>query len=160
MGTHNSHPLFGATIGVSRSKHARRVAALATAACLTAALALAHDDAGAQSAVVPTCAGLPATLVGDNNANFLVGGPGPDVIVGRGGNDVIWGMGGNDILCGEGGEDVLRGMDGNDRILGNGNDDTLFGGGGVDILDGGPHDLGDTCDPAPGLDPPVINCAP
>ncbi|MEA2232069.1 MAG: hypothetical protein QOD83_1885 [Solirubrobacteraceae bacterium] len=160
MGTHHSHRLFGATLGVSRSTHARRVAALATAACLTVALALAYDDAGAQSAVVPTCQGLPATIVGNDNPNFLVGGPGVDVIVGKKGNDIIWGLGGDDVICGNEDEDELHGGDGDDRILGNGNDDHLFGGNGVDFLDGGPHDHADTCNPGPGADPAPINCAP
>jgi len=137
--------------GVAGGTRARRAVALATAFCLTAALALASDNAGAQSAAAPPlCDGVPATIVGDNNANVLMGGAGDDVIVGLGGNDTITGGGGNDRLCGNEGQDVLRGMDGNDRIFGNNNDDQLYGGNGADVLNGGPHIEGDLCDLGPG----------
>ncbi|HEV7808849.1 MAG TPA: calcium-binding protein [Solirubrobacteraceae bacterium] len=137
--------------GVPRPARARRTVALATAVCLSAALALSYDNAGAQSAAVPPlCQGLPATIWGNNNANLLQGGAGNDVIAGLGGDDTILGGGGNDILCGDGGRDMLRGQDGNDRLFGNADDDQLFGGNGADHLDGGTHNVGDLCDLGPG----------
>ena len=38
---------------------------------------------------VPTCFGMPATIVGTEGDDELVGTPGPDVIVGLDGNDDI-----------------------------------------------------------------------
>lgn len=62
MTTHHSQ------FGVSRPTRARRAVALATAACLTAALAASYDDAGAQAAAAPPlCEGVPATIWGNKN---------------------------------------------------------------------------------------------
>jgi len=84
-----------------------------------------------------TCKGRPATIVGNNKANEIVGTPGNDVIHGRSGNDVIKGLGGNDVICG-----------------GPGND-TLFGGIGKDNMDGGSGS--DLCDGGDGADT-AVNC--
>ena len=104
---------------------------------------------------IPTCNGLPATIVGTEGRDILTGTDGPDVIVGLGGNDVIRGMAGDDTLCGGNGRDRLFGGEGNDVVLGgkkndivkgdqgrdvlhgNQGNDRVFGGGAADILEGG-----------------------
>ncbi len=98
---------------------------------------------------VPTCDGIPATIVGTEGADRIRGTNGPDVIVALGGNDFISGLGGDDLICaGEGvdrvfanaGDDIVFGEGGNDRIYGAGGDDKLWGGPGLDILSGGAQD--------------------
>ena len=59
----------------------------------------------AQAAAV-TCAGLKATIVGNDRANTITGTGRRDVIVARGGNDTIRGLGGNDVICGGEGADT------------------------------------------------------
>jgi Ca2+-binding RTX toxin-like protein len=99
-------------------------------------------------AAAPTCAGLKATIVGNDKANTITGTPQRDVIVGRGGNDTIRGVGGNDVICGGDGADTILGGDGNDRILGEADlvridqfgrvvkkGDTISGGAGDDTID-------------------------
>lgn len=102
--------------------------------------------------VAPLCGGLPATIIGTEEADTLEGTAGHDVIVGLGGNDTIDGLGGNDRICAGSGGDVVYGGPGNDRLeggagkdrlLGEAGDDHLLGGPGVDRLVGGPGS--DTC---------------
>lgn len=65
---------------------------------------------------IPTCNGLPATIIGIQGEN-LRGTAGDDVIVGTSGNDRIAGFGGNDIICGGDGYDVIHGGTGDDIII-------------------------------------------
>ena len=99
------------------------------------------------TAVLPSCAGVTATIVGTDGPDILRGTAGNDVIQALGGNDVVHGFGGNDRICGGVGDDVLIGGEGNDVLSGEaGNNilrgengtDSLYGNTGVDILDGGP----------------------
>ena len=46
---------------------------------------------------VPTCAGLPATIVGTDGSDILFGTSGADVIVALGGNDIIFARGGDPL---------------------------------------------------------------
>lgn len=121
---------------------------------IVAAIGLATPLAlvpAAQAAAV-TCAGLKATIVGNNKANTITGTAKRDVIVARGGNDTIRGLGGNDVICGGDGADRIFGGDGNDRIWGEADlvridrfgrivkkGDTITGGAGNDTIDLG-HD--------------------
>ncbi len=95
--------------------------------------------------VLPTCNGIPATLVGTDGDDVLNGTDGPDVIVAGLGNDTVNGLGGNDLICGgfgddriDGGtgDDVLLGGPGADRMRGRDGADALFGGHGHDDLEG------------------------
>lgn len=113
-----------------------------SAAVLASVVSIA--PASAQS--VPTCLGLPATIVGTEGNDRLVGTSGRDVIVGLGGNDVILGGEGSDLICGGTGNDTIRGQQkadvisgdaGHDTIYGNWGADTIVGGAGNDRIDGG-----------------------
>ncbi|NNF64066.1 MAG: hypothetical protein HKN07_07380 [Acidimicrobiia bacterium] len=104
---------------------------------------------------LPLCGGLPATILGTEEADYLEGTPDRDVIVALGGNDIIRAFGGNDIVCGGegrdrlfGGEgndwlsgglrnDIVKGDQGSDALFGNRGNDRLFGGPGSDTLTGG-----------------------
>lgn len=88
----------------------------------------------AEADEVPTCFGVPATVVGTD---------GPDILAGSDEqSDVIWGGGGDDVL--DGGDfygsddfpDLVCGGPGDDRVLGSAGDDELGGGAGDDFLDG------------------------
>lgn len=89
---------------------------------------------GAQD--VPTCNGVPATIVGTEGPDNLVGTTGRDVIVGLGGNDVIRGLSGADILCGGPGRDRILGGKQSDLIIGGDDGDKLFGDAGIDFIYG------------------------
>lgn len=67
-------------------------------------------------ALVPTCDGQEATIVGTEGNDDLVGTDGPDVIVGLGGHDTIRGGEGDDVLCGDDGADHVFGGPGNDHL--------------------------------------------
>lgn len=117
---------------------------LLLAATVTVSVAVSTGTAGAQS--VPTCNGVPATIVGTPSNDRIIGTAGNDVIVGLGGNDVILGGEGSDLICGGDGNDVIRGQqkadvifagDGNDRVFGNWGADEIHGGNGEDRIDGG-----------------------
>ncbi|HUE97679.1 MAG TPA: ExeM/NucH family extracellular endonuclease [Anaerolineales bacterium] len=108
-----------------------------------------HDPVIVGLDLIPTCNGLPATIVGTPGGGEIHGTNGDDVIVAMGGNDIIFGGNGNDVICGNGGDDIIHGGNGNDLIFGgfgndtlNGNNgnDSLFGGGGNDTLNGGSGD--------------------
>ena len=81
-----------------------------------------------QPPAVPTCDGLPATIVGGPGSSELVGTSDDDVIVDLDGNNVVRGFGGDDTVC--------TGP-GNDRILVGGGADTVIDAGGNNIVDGG-----------------------
>lgn len=85
---------------------------------------------------VPTCNGIPATIVGDDDPNILEGTDGNDVIVGKGGGDTIYAKGGFDHVCGDGGYDKIYGGDGSDVIKGGSGGDYIYGGNGNDIMRG------------------------
>lgn len=113
---------------------------------------------------VPTCRGVPATIVGTPADDFIDGTRGDDVIVGGGGTDNIYGREGDDLICagpsagtsaagkdqwvtggpgddtllGGSGRDLLIGSAGADLLIGRPGDDYLFGGAGTDTLRGGP----------------------
>ncbi|HEY0398453.1 MAG TPA: hypothetical protein VGF00_08705, partial [Acidimicrobiia bacterium] len=70
-------------------RHAGKL--LAGAALVIGPIAVCSTPAGAQ---VPTCLGLPATIVGTMGNDVLNGTPGNDVIIGLGGDDTINGLGG------------------------------------------------------------------
>ena len=82
------------------------------------AVALTVGALPASAAPVPTCQGVPATLVGTSGNDSLVGSNRPDVIVGLAGNDRIRGLRGNDLVCGGPGADELVGGRGDDRLHG------------------------------------------
>src|SRR6266498_809627 len=105
--------------GISESaawckRHAGKL--LAGAALVISPVAVWSSPAGAQ---VPTCLGLPATIIG------------------TAGHDVLNGTGGNDTICGDDGNDRLYGGDGNDVIVGGNGDDIVVGDNGMNSLDGG-----------------------
>jgi Ca2+-binding RTX toxin-like protein len=86
-------------------------------------------------ASVPTCRGVPATIVGTAGADKLVGTTGDDVIFGGGGGDRILGRRGNDLICG--GRTPGRPFDFFQVLFGGPGDDTLAGGPGGEIVWGG-----------------------
>lgn len=88
----------------------------------------------------PACSGLPATCVGTDGNDLILGSEEPDVIVALAGNDVVHGDVGADIICGGPGNDALFGARDGDTILGEEGDDFIFGAPGDDDLRGGPGD--------------------
>lgn len=94
-------------------------------------------DPQATSAGVPTCQGLPATIVGTDGDDVIQGTNGNDVIVGLAGDDHIVGLDGGDVICGNSGRDIIEGNAGQDTLVGNAGGDTLVGGRGSDQLVGG-----------------------
>ncbi len=89
---------------------------------------------------IPLCGGKPATCVGTDGADLILGTDENDVIVAGGGNDVVHGDAEDDIICGGPGNDSLMGARGVDRLFGGPGDDWLFGAPGADELDGGEGD--------------------
>ncbi len=77
-------------------------------------------------------------IIGNIQANKLVGDEGNDVITGGQLRDFLDGGPGNDVLTGNGGPDNLKGRGGNDRLNGGYGDDIISGQGGNDIMEGGP----------------------
>ncbi|MEH6524265.1 hypothetical protein [Sulfitobacter sp.] len=69
--------------------------------------------------------------------NFYGSNIGDDFLVGNFNANRIIGFGGNDSIRGETGDDDLLGMQGNDTLLGGDGADTLTGGHGDDVLSGG-----------------------
>ncbi|WP_158273315.1 Ig-like domain-containing protein [Limnohabitans sp. WS1] len=67
-------------------------------------------------------------LVGDNNANYLIGGLGADTLQATGGNDTLSGQDGDDSLVGGSGADLFEAELGNDTYTGG------------DTSNGGPND--------------------
>jgi len=109
-------------------------------AVLTMSTAWLAAPAAARGAVVPTCAGHAATIIGTPDRDVLDGTPAPDVIVGLGGNDKIRGFGGDDLICGGPGTDHLHAGPGADTVRGGGGLDFEHGGAGTDQLVGGAGD--------------------
>lgn len=120
------------------------VPALVAAAGLAAPLAIAPT---AQAAAV-TCAGLKATIVGNDKGTTITGTPKRDVIAARGGNDTVRGLAGNDVVCGGEGADTIVGGEGDDKLYGESDllridqfgrivkrGDTISGGVGNDVID-------------------------
>jgi len=91
----------------------------------------------ARPAVVPTCHGRPATLVGTEGKDRIRGTAHDDVIVALGGADVIRASSGDDVVCGGAGDDRVSGGSGRDRLYGERGRDRLVGGSGKDRLVGG-----------------------
>ncbi len=79
-------------------------------------------------------------IIGDENANTLIGTTGNDLIIGLGGADIIDGRQGNDCIVGSSGEDTLTGGLGNDVIYGGNDNDKIDGGNGHDLIYGGEGD--------------------
>ena len=73
---------------------------------------------------------------GGNRSDTLLGGGGFDTITGGGGSDHIDGGAGNDRLDGGNQADSLYGREGDDVLLGGGSDDRLWGGSDNDLLKG------------------------
>ncbi len=88
-------------------------------------------------AMVPTCDGHEATIVGTDGADVLDGTPGADVIVGLGGADLIRGFGGADVICGGDGSDRIIAGSGADLVFGGAGDDVVRAGSGPDVVRGG-----------------------
>ncbi|MBR1807680.1 MAG: hypothetical protein IJ774_15015 [Selenomonadaceae bacterium] len=65
-------------------------------------------------------------IVGNSNANSIVGGLANDSLNGDAGNDTLDGGKGNDKLWGDAGDDVLTGGKGNDSLYGGDGDDTFI----------------------------------
>ena len=121
------------------------VPAVALAAAITA-------PAGATAADVPTCLGVPATIVGTAGDDDLIGTDGPDVIAAGGGVDHVWARGGDDIVCLSGPTDRIvyapvpegemlertferaEGGAGNDRMVGSRGPGTVLAGYGADEI--------------------------
>ncbi len=101
------------------------------------ALALPSPGTLGARTTLPTCAGLPATLVGTSNDDVLQGTEGPDVIFAGQGNDRIDGLGGDDLICGGFGNDVVFAGDGNDTVFSGPGHDRVRGGNGADVINGG-----------------------
>jgi Ca2+-binding RTX toxin-like protein len=96
--------------------------------------------AGESALAVPTCFGLPATIVVPTLANEnrqITGTSGDDVIVSGAGNDIIFGGGGDDRICARRGRDVVYGWEGNDHLSGARGGDRLYPEMGNDVIRGG-----------------------
>ncbi len=89
---------------------------------------------------VPSCNGVPATIVGTDAGETIWGTSGADVIVALGGNDTVYGFGGDDLICAGDGKDRVFAGWGDDTVFGEDGKDSLFGSFGVDTLDGGAED--------------------
>jgi Ca2+-binding RTX toxin-like protein len=106
-------------------------------AALIAALASSPVLVAVPAEAVTTCGGLPATIVGTNDKDTMVGTPLRDVVALGGGNDTFDGLSGDDVICGGPGRDRLAGGDGNDRIFGDGGKDYIIEAAGNDRIVGG-----------------------
>lgn len=115
----------------------------ALALALTAALAGVLPVAPPAAAAPPTCAGVPATIVGTEGADVLEGTKVADVIVALGGDDVVTARSGDDLVCGGNGADTLFGGPGADQLYGGFDRRGEDAGGSYlvgDLLDGGTGD--------------------
>lgn len=136
---------------VPQGTNSLRIYVVLTKAALTATkLTIDVDDVFAAPAGTPVCDGMPATIIGTSDYDFINGTEGSDVIVGRGGIDWIDGKEGNDRICGGPGNDALYGGVGDDRLFGEGGQDNLQGAGDDDLLSGGGNN--DTLDGGAGND--------
>lgn len=89
-----------------------------------------------KAAVVASCRGIQAGIVGTPGNDALVGTAGPDVFVALGGADSISGGGGRDLICAGGGNDRVSSGSAADRVFGGAGGDVLIGRGGPDLLAG------------------------
>ena len=123
------------------------------------------DGVGRTASGVPTCQGVPATIVFQPGQFSLEGTDNRDVVVGTRGANNFKGHGGDDLVCLGGGNDSyfpgreVNGSDGNDEVYGGGGDDFFAGGKGNDKLFGGggadrffAHDGTDLCHGGKGTD--------
>ncbi len=77
-------------------------------------------------------------LTGNEGADYLRGGDGADTIMGDAGDDMVFGDMGVDKVKGGAGNDVVWGGKGDDTVLdGEAGDDTIEGGAGADMITGG-----------------------
>lgn len=76
-------------------------------------------------------------IVGDDNANSLLGTTAPELVQGLGGDDILSADDNGDLLSGGEGADTLNGDDGDDLLLGGIGADVLRGGLGIDAYIGG-----------------------
>jgi Ca2+-binding RTX toxin-like protein len=95
--------------------------------------------AGAQG-TDSTCFGRPATIVGTDGDDEILGTAGPDVIVSLDGDDSIQAGPGADYVCAGPGRDDLVGGSGNDVLSGDTGPDGLVGNRGHDVGHGGGGD--------------------
>lgn len=100
-------------------------------------LSLPSPGAMGARTTLPTCAGVPATIVGTRNDDVLQGTEGRDVIFAAQGNDTIDGLGGDDLICSGFGDDLVLGGAGNDTIFSGPGKDRVRGGLGADVINGG-----------------------
>lgn len=105
----------------------------------------------ADLAEVPLCDGKPATCVGTDGKDLIIGSDKNDVIVAGGDHDVVHGDAGDDTICGGPGNDSLMGARGLDHLIGGPGNDWLFGAIGADELEGGEGDY-DVLWGGPGFD--------
>ncbi|MGS2872637.1 peroxidase family protein [Enterobacter huaxiensis] len=100
------------------------------------------DDEGNPSVVLTSASTQPIgdMVVGNNQANTLVGTAWNDVLLGEGGNDTLLGQAGDDTLNGGAGNDSLDGGRGLDTLLGEAGNDRLDGGEDADNMAGGVGD--------------------
>ncbi len=115
-------------------------------------------------------------IYGDDGDDKLYGGQSDDDLYGGEGNDRLWGETGHDRLYGENGDDswldggdhndkifggpgndVIRGGDGRDKVYGQGGNDDVRAQAGNDLVTDGGGGI-DSCQVAPGIDTPAINC--
>lgn len=89
------------------------------------------------AAPVPTCGGVPATIVGTPGADVLTGSAGDDVILAGAGSDRIFSFGGKDLICAGPGADLVKSGARSDKVLGGPGADRISGGAGADVLRGG-----------------------
>jgi Ca2+-binding RTX toxin-like protein len=95
------------------------------------------------AADVPTCFGVPATIVGTDGPDMLTGEDDvSDVIYGGGGDDNLSGgpydigEAAPDLVCGGEGADFIRGDSGDDRLNGGDGNDSVRGLNGSDVVQG------------------------
>jgi len=88
----------------------------------------------AADALVATCAGTEATIVGTGRPDQLSATNGDDVIAAGNGNDTGAAGGGTDLVCGGEGADRVSGGAGGDTVSGGAGSDTVSGGPGNDTI--------------------------
>lgn len=80
---------------------------------------------------------VPTTVIGNDLANFFMGGYGDDTLDGAGNDDRIWASLGDDHVFGGDGNDDLDGYRGDDQIFGGAGRDYIRASEGLDRLSGG-----------------------
>jgi hypothetical protein len=92
------------------------------------------------SAVIPTCNGVGATIVGQPGQKTVRGTRGPDVIVALELGVRVNGRGGDDTICIDAGDNIVNAGAGNDYVFSGPGNDTVDGGTGDDAIWGGAGD--------------------